>query len=78
MPDQPVVLTANSTATLSSSSEDTRNSIMSAVPRLHETFPHTTRRAETGDYVTHIGDAVVVWRKADDRIVVLTVFAPNG
>jgi hypothetical protein len=77
VPDR-IVLTANSSATLSSTSEDTRNTIQSAFDRLSENSPDTTRASETGDYITRVGDARVVWRKEnDDRILVISVFAPN-
>ena len=73
-----IVLTANSAATLSSTSETTRSVIQSAFDGLSEDSPGTTRAPETGDYITSVGDARVVWRKEnDDSILVITVFAPK-
>jgi hypothetical protein len=75
--ERTIVLTANSSATLSSSTVDTEALIRSGIEQLDENAPNTTHVPETGHYVSRIGDARVVWRKDDNRIVVLTVFTPK-
>ena len=76
MPEHKITLTANSTTTLGSTSSDTQDAIRSAIQALDE--HGATRVAETGHFITHIGDARVVWRREDrDRILVLSIFAPK-
>jgi len=72
------ILTANSTKTISSSSEEIRASILDAIERLNENDPNTKLNAETGHYISSIGSSRIVWRKQDDKILVLTVFAPSA
>lgn len=77
MPDR-FALTANSVTTLSSTSESTRSAIQSALGQLSENMPDTTFAPETGNYITRVGDARVVWRKENDnKILVVSVFAPT-
>jgi hypothetical protein len=78
MPDEKnrvVLFSANSTATLTSSTAPIQNRISSAIINLNENSPETTKVPETGHYVTRIDDAKVVWRSKDNRIEVLTIFS---
>jgi hypothetical protein len=77
MPDERrVLLTANSTATLSSSTAPIQRKINSVINNLNENTPQTTRVPETGHYVTRVDDARVVWRRLDsEHIEVLTIFS---
>jgi hypothetical protein len=78
MSERSVIFTANSTATLSSTSPSTRNELMSALNNLNENSENTIRITETGDYVTLIGPARIVWRPQHQNILVLTVFSPSA
>jgi len=77
MPDERrVLLSANSTATLSSSAAPIQRKINSVINNLDENTPQTTRVPETGHYVTRVDDARVVWRRLDsEHIEVLTIFS---
>jgi hypothetical protein len=70
-----VLYSANSTATLSSSTPVIQSEITSVIQTLNANSPGTTRVPETGHYVTRINDTRVVWRSEGDRIVVLTIFS---
>jgi len=74
-----VVLTANSTTTLSSSSAMTQARISAAIERLGESNSNTIRMPETGHYVSKVGDSRIVWTRAPNgnEIMVLSIFAPN-
>jgi hypothetical protein len=74
-----VLLTANSTTTLSSSSADTQRSIWAALPHLSEKAPNTHRVPETGHYISRVADSRIVWTHVpgSDDISVLTIFVPN-
>jgi hypothetical protein len=73
-----VFLSANSTATLTSSTSSTQTLIKSNFSQLKEDGKNTTRVPETGHYVTTIGNAKVVWRREDGSVEVLTILAPSG
>jgi hypothetical protein len=45
---------------------------------LSEKSAHTTRVDETGDFITRVADARIVWREENNSILVLTIFAPSG
>jgi hypothetical protein len=78
MPDERrgvVLYSANSTATLSSSTPGIQSKITSVIDTLNENTPGTSQVPETGHYVTRIGDTRVVWRREDARIRVLTIFS---
>jgi mRNA-degrading endonuclease RelE of RelBE toxin-antitoxin system len=79
--DRQVLLSSNTTATLSSSGEETRKSLLSAINHLSERDSNTFRARPSGDYITKVmtrdGEVRVVWRLEDDRIIVLTVFGPS-
>jgi mRNA-degrading endonuclease RelE of RelBE toxin-antitoxin system len=79
LPDSTIILTANSTSTLSSSSADTQKKVLSAIERLGENDPNTTKVPSTGHYISRIDDWRVVWTRQDqdNRILVLTIFAPS-
>jgi hypothetical protein len=70
-----VLYSANSAATLSSSTPAIQNTISSVIDNLNEKTPGTSQVPETGHYVTRIGDTRVVWRREDGRILVLTIFS---
>ena len=74
-----VVLTANSTATLSSSSAGTRKLISAAIERLGENDSNTDRVPETGHYVSRVGESRIVWTRSPDadHILVLSIFVPR-
>ena len=74
-----VVLTANSTATLSSSSAGTRKVISAAIERLGEDDADTVRMPETGHYVSRVGESRIVWTRTPDtdHILVLSIFVPR-
>ena len=74
-----VVMTANSTATLSSSSPGTRKLISAAIERLGEDDSNTMRVPETGHYVSRVGESRIVWKRAPDadHILVLSIFVPR-
>ena len=71
-------LSANSAITLSSSTSDTRTTILNVLNDLSEDKPNTTRVEETGHYISSIGDNRVVWTRRDGKILVLTIFAPTA
>jgi hypothetical protein len=78
MPDdnnRVVLFSANSTATLTSSTAPIQTRITSAILNLNENTPETKKVPETGHYVTRLEDAKVVWRSSDDGIEVLTIFS---
>ena len=74
-----VLLTANSTTTLSSSSLDTQRSISAALGLLSERAPNTERVPETGHYISRVEDSRIVWTRVpgSDDIRVLSIFVPN-
>jgi hypothetical protein len=74
-----VVLTANSTTTLSSSSAGTRKLISAAIEQLGENASNTVRMPETGHYVSQVGESRIVWTRAadTDHILVLSIFVPR-
>ena len=80
MPDERcVLLSANSTAILSSSTAPIQSKINSVINSLNENTPQTTRVPETGHYVTRVDDARVVWRRLDsEHIEVLTIFSDKS
>jgi len=72
-----VVLTSNSTTTLSSSNPQTQDALFHAINQLRENAPNTTIAPSTGHYITPVGDSRVVWTRQDDKILVVTIFAPS-
>jgi hypothetical protein len=74
--DRTILLSSNTTTTLASTSHETRQKLQSAISHLSDSAPNTTRVSETGDFITRVDDARVVWREEQGQILVLTVFAP--
>jgi hypothetical protein len=72
-----ILLTANSTTTLSSSSAETQTVLLDAINHLREDEPNTTIASSTGHYITPAGDSRVVWTRHNDKILVVTIFAPS-
>jgi hypothetical protein len=74
-----VLLTANSTTTLSSSSVHTQRLISGALEQLSEQAPNTARVPETGHYVSRVQDARIVWTRTpgSNEIKVLSIFVPS-
>ena len=73
-----VVLTANSSATLSSATPPTQRSISSALEGLREHGPNTEWNPKTGHYISRVDDWRIVWIRQSGRIVVLNLFAPRA
>jgi hypothetical protein len=72
-----ITLTANSTATLTTSSAVTQGVLVGAINNLRENALGTTT-ASTGHYITPAGQSRVVWTRRNDEILVLTIYAPGS
>jgi hypothetical protein len=70
-------LTANSSITLSTSSAETRDSLTSFIRRLAANGdPQAQVDRDTGHFVSVVGNARVVWKLENNKILVISIYIP--
>lgn len=70
--------TANSAITLDTSSDETKSALLSWINKLAlgGGDPSAELDINTGNFVSRVGNARVVWRRKDDKILVISVYIP--
>ena len=70
-------ITANTAVTLSSSSAETQELVKSFISLLANGYGDGEPKADrSGNFVSRIGDARVVWKREAGEVVVISVYIP--